>query len=53
LRLDSGVWLEVDVKGTKFDRPFGDSSSSILIEKYITEQVVGDDDNRVFLEVVS
>jgi hypothetical protein len=47
------LWLEVDVEGAEFDRPLGDSSSSILIAEYVIERVVGDDDNRVLLEVVS
>jgi hypothetical protein len=47
------MWLEVDVEGAKFDRPLGDSSSSTLVTKYVTERVVGDDDYRVLLEVVS
>jgi hypothetical protein len=50
VRLDSGTWLEVDVEGAKFDRPLGDSSSSILIAEYVTGWVVGDDDNRVLLK---
>jgi hypothetical protein len=47
------MWLEIDVEGTKFDRPLRDSSSSILIAKYVTKRVVGDDDDRVLLEVLS
>jgi hypothetical protein len=47
------VWLEVDVEGAKFDHPLRDSSSSILVAKYVTEQVVSDNDDRVLLEVVS
>jgi hypothetical protein len=53
LGLDGDVWLEVDDEGAEFDCPLGDSSSSILIPEYVTEQVVSDDDNRVLLEVVS
>jgi hypothetical protein len=47
------VWLEVDVEGAEFDCLFRDSSSSFLIEQDITERVVGDDGDRVLLEVVS
>jgi hypothetical protein len=53
LRLDGGAWLEVDVKGAEFDYPFGDSFNSILIAQNVTEWVVGDDSDRVLLEVVS
>jgi hypothetical protein len=53
LRLDGGVWLEVDIEGAEFDYPLGDCSSSFLIAEYVTEQVVGDDNNREVLEVVS
>jgi hypothetical protein len=47
------VWLEVDIEGAEFDYPFGDSSSSILIAQNVIERVVGDDGDRVLLEVVS
>jgi hypothetical protein len=53
LRLDSGAWLEVDVEGTEIDHPLGDSSSSIMVVEYVTKRVVGDDDDRVLLEVAS
>jgi hypothetical protein len=46
------MWLEVDVEGAEFDRPLGDSSSSIFVAKYVTEPVVGDNSDLVLLEVV-
>jgi hypothetical protein len=53
LRLDGCAWLEVDVEGVEFDRPFGDSFSSVLIAQNVTERVVSDDGDRVLLEVIS
>jgi hypothetical protein len=47
------VWLEVDVEGAEFNYPLGDSSSSMLVPQDVTERVVGDDGDRVLLEVVS
>jgi hypothetical protein len=45
--------LKVDVEGAEFDYPLGDSSSSIFVPQDVTERVVSDDGDRVFLEVVS
>jgi hypothetical protein len=45
--------LEVDVEGAEFDYPLGDSSSSTLFPQDVAELVVGDDGDRVLLEVVS
>jgi hypothetical protein len=45
--------LEVNIEGAEFDCPFGDSSSSILVLQDVAERVVGDDGDRVPLEVVS
>jgi hypothetical protein len=53
MRLDVCSWLEVDVEGAEFDCPFGDSSSSIWVPQDVAERVVGDDGDRVLLEVVS
>jgi hypothetical protein len=50
---DGCAWLEVDVEGAEFDCPLGDSSSSILVLQDVAERVVGDDGDRVLLEVVS
>jgi hypothetical protein len=52
LRLDGCAWLEVDVEGAEFDCPLGDSSSSILVPQDVAERVVGDDGDRVLLEIV-
>jgi hypothetical protein len=41
------------VEGTEFYCPLGDSSSSILVPYDVTERVVGDDGDRVLLEVMS
>jgi hypothetical protein len=46
------VRLEVDIESAEFDCPFGDSSSSVLIPQNVTERVVGDDGDRVLMEVV-
>jgi hypothetical protein len=53
MRLDGYAWIEVDGEGAEFDCPFGDSSSSILVPQDVDERVVGDDGDRVLLEVVS
>jgi hypothetical protein len=53
LRLDGCSWLEVDVEGAELDYPLGDSSSSILVPQDVTERIVGDDGDRVLLEVMS
>jgi hypothetical protein len=53
LGLDGCAWLEVDIESAKFNCPFGDSSSNILIAQDVTERVVNDDGNQVLLEVVS
>jgi hypothetical protein len=45
--------IEVDVEGAEFDCPLEDSSSSVLVPQDVTERVVGDDGDRVLLEVVS
>jgi hypothetical protein len=47
------VWLEVDVEGAEFDCPLGYSSSSIMVPQDVAERVLGDDGDRVLLEVVS
>jgi hypothetical protein len=51
LRLDGCAWLEVDVEDAEFDCPLGDFSSSILVPQDVAERVVGDDGDRVLLEV--
>jgi hypothetical protein len=53
MRLDGCSWLEVDVEGAEFDYSLGDSSNSILVPQDVAEWVVGDDGDRVLLEVVS
>jgi hypothetical protein len=47
------AWLEVDGEGAELDCPLGDSSSNILVPQDVAERVVGDDGDRVLLEVVS
>jgi hypothetical protein len=47
------MWLEVDVEGTELDCPLGDSYSSILVPQDVAERLVGDDGDRVLLEIVS
>jgi hypothetical protein len=52
-RLDGCAWIEVDIEGAEFSCLVRDSSSSVLIAQNVTERVVGDDSDRVLLEVVS
>jgi hypothetical protein len=47
------MWLEFDVEDAEFDYPLGDSSSSFLVPQDVAERVVGDNGNRLLLEVVS
>jgi hypothetical protein len=53
IRLDGCAWLEVNVEGAEFNCPLRDSSSSILVPQDVTERVVGNDGDRLLLEVVS